>query len=113
MKRWWGGGGPPLRGGVKQQADNGKIHCIIYQLLLVTNAYIILHVDMSTISEKLGANVRRIRLEKGFTQKDFCKKVGLDAAYLSNIENGNMNPTVTTVEKIAKALGVSNEDLIK
>ena len=68
---------------------------------------------MSTISKKLGVNIRRIRLEKGFNQKEFCKKVDLDAAYLSNIENGNMNPTVSTVDRIAKALGVSSDELLK
>ncbi len=67
---------------------------------------------MSTISKKLGANIRRVRLEKGFNQKDFCKKLGLDAAYLSNIENGNMNPTVSTVEKIAETLGVPAKELL-
>jgi len=87
--------------------------CIVYQLSLVTNSAILPSVDMSTISQKLGANIRRIRLEKGFNQKEFCKKLGLDAAYLSNIENGNMNPTVATVEKIAKALGVPSDQLMK
>ena len=88
-------------------------NCILYQLLSITTRDILLGVDMSTISERLGTNIRRIRLEKGFTQKEFCKKVGLDAAYLSNIENGNMNPTVATVEKIAKALGVQVDELMK
>ena len=68
---------------------------------------------MSTISKKLGTNIRRLRIEKGFNQKEFCKKLGLDAAYLSNIENGNMNPTVSTVEKIARALGVPSDELMK
>ena len=70
-------------------------------------------VDMSTINKKLGANIRRIRLEKGLMQKEFSKKVGLDPAYLSNIETGKMNVTVLTLEKIAKALGVKVEELMK
>ncbi|MBI5138941.1 MAG: helix-turn-helix transcriptional regulator [Candidatus Vogelbacteria bacterium] len=68
---------------------------------------------MSTINKRLGANIRRIRQEKNLMQKEFSKKVGLDAAYLSNIENGKMNPTVTTIEKIAKALGVTVSELTK
>ena len=70
-------------------------------------------VDMSTINKKLGANIRRIRLEKGLMQKEFAKKVGLDPAYLSNIEHGKMNVTVLTLEKISKALGVTSNELLK
>ncbi|PIR44527.1 MAG: hypothetical protein COV10_04345 [Candidatus Vogelbacteria bacterium CG10_big_fil_rev_8_21_14_0_10_51_16] len=68
---------------------------------------------MSTISKKLGVNIRRIRLEKGFNQRDFCKRLWLDAAYLSNVENGNMNPILATLEHIAKALGVTLDKLVK
>jgi len=69
-------------------------------------------VDMSTTNKRLGANMRRIREEKSLLQKDFAKKVGLDAAYLSNIENGKMNVTIATLEKIAKALGVQLKELM-
>jgi len=67
---------------------------------------------MSTVNEKLGANIRKIREEKGLLQKELSKKVGIDPAYLSNIETGKMNPTVTTIEKIAKALGVGCDKLM-
>ncbi|PIR44515.1 MAG: DNA-binding protein [Candidatus Vogelbacteria bacterium CG10_big_fil_rev_8_21_14_0_10_51_16] len=67
---------------------------------------------MSTTNKRLGANMRRIREEKSLLQKDFAKKVGLDAAYLSNIENGKMNVTIATLEKIAKALGVQLKELM-
>ena len=67
---------------------------------------------MSTTNKRLGANIRRIREEKGLLQKEFSKKVGLDPAYLSNIETGKMNITIATVEKIAKALGVNIKELL-
>ncbi len=79
----------------------------------IANSAIITTVDMSTINEKLGANIRKVREEKGLLQKEFSKKVGLDLAYLSNIETGKMNPTVTTIEKIAKALGVKVDELMR
>jgi len=34
-------------------------------------------------------------------------------AYISNIENGRMNPTLSTLEKIANALGISSSELLK
>jgi len=68
---------------------------------------------MYTINERLGANIRKMREDKGLLQKEFSKKVGLDPAYLSNIETGKMNPTVTTIEKIAISLGVKVDELMK
>jgi transcriptional regulator with XRE-family HTH domain len=34
-------------------------------------------------------------------------------AYNSNIENGRMNPTLSTLEKISGALGISSSELLK
>ena len=67
---------------------------------------------MSKISQKLGLNLRRYRLNLGMTQILFAKKLKVDTAYLSNLENGNKNPTLDTLEKIALRLGVGAAELI-
>lgn len=64
-------------------------------------------------AKKLGENIRRVRLDKGFTQDELCRKLGIDPSYLSNVESGNKNPTLATIEKIAKALDVSIDELMK
>ena len=64
-------------------------------------------------SKKLGENLRKLRLKKNFSQGDLAKKLGVDRAYISNIENGRMNPTLSTLEKISKALGISSSELLK
>lgn len=68
---------------------------------------------MSTTAKKLGENIRKIREEKGMTQIDLCRKLEVDRAYMSNIENGKKNPTLSTIERIATALGVSSNELLK
>jgi transcriptional regulator with XRE-family HTH domain len=68
---------------------------------------------MSNSANQLAANVKRIREQKNMTQGDLCRATGLDRAYVSNIESGNKNPTLATIEKIAKALGISSSDLLK
>ena len=68
---------------------------------------------MANSAIKLGENIRRIREEKGMTQIELCRKLKVDRAYMSNVENGKKNPTLSTIEKIAKALGVSLEELMK
>ncbi|MFY9463392.1 MAG: helix-turn-helix transcriptional regulator [Candidatus Sungiibacteriota bacterium] len=39
--------------------------------------------------------------------------LSVNRAYISNIENGRMNPTFSTLEKIAGALGISSSELLK
>ena len=63
-------------------------------------------------AKKLGENMKKIRLAKGMTQGDICRKLEVDRAYISNIENGRMNPTLSTLEKIAGALEVSIKELV-
>ena len=67
---------------------------------------------MNESAKKLGANMRRIRLGKDMTQGDICRKLGLDRAYISNLESGKKNPTLATIEKIANALGIKASDLL-
>lgn len=64
-------------------------------------------------SERLGRNIKRIRETKGMTQGDLCRACELDRAYVSNLEAGKKNPTLATIERIAKALDVSIDELMK
>jgi transcriptional regulator with XRE-family HTH domain len=68
---------------------------------------------MTTISKKLGDNIRRIRESKGMSQGDICRITGMDRGYISRVENGSKNPTISNLEKIANALGVKPDELLK
>lgn len=68
---------------------------------------------MKNEAQKLGRNLKRIRKEKGISQGDIVRKLGMTKSSVSNIENGKTNPTLATIAKLAKALGVPIEDLIK
>ena len=68
---------------------------------------------MANEAQKLGKNLKRIRTEKGISQGDIVRSLGMDRAFISNIENGKTNPTLATIAKLAKALGVSVGDLMK
>jgi DNA-binding XRE family transcriptional regulator len=63
--------------------------------------------------KKLGENLKKLRLKNKLSQGDLAKKLEVDRAYISNIENGRMNPTLSTLEKIAGALGISSSELLK
>ena len=64
-------------------------------------------------SAKLGKNLKRIRTAKGISQGEIGRILGVDKGFVSNIENGKTNPTLATIAKIAKAIGVKIEELIK
>ncbi len=64
-------------------------------------------------SEKLGKNLKRIRLSKGISQGQIGRILEVDKSFISNIENGKTNPTLSTIAKIAKAIGVSVGELMK
>jgi len=68
---------------------------------------------MKNSSIKLGKNIKRIRERKKMSQGDICRALGFDRAQMSNIEAGKGNPTLATIEKIAQALGVTSDELLK
>jgi len=61
----------------------------------------------------VGANVRRTRKLRGFTQEAFAEKSGFSQQYLSGLENGRRNPSVITLYEIAVALAVAPADLLR
>ncbi len=68
---------------------------------------------MQSESTKLGKNLKRIRTEKKMSQGDIMRALGCSRSYISNIENGKTNPTLTTISKLAKAVDVSTNELLK
>ena len=54
----------------------------------------------------LGTNVRRLREAKGWSQEDLAENANLHRTYVSGIERGVRNPSLTIVFKLAAALGV-------
>src|SRR5882724_4677735 len=61
----------------------------------------------------LGMNVRRWREEKGLTQEALAERADPDPTYISGIERGMRNPSVLSVVRIAKALGVTTSQLME
>ncbi|MFA6077303.1 MAG: helix-turn-helix transcriptional regulator [Candidatus Paceibacterota bacterium] len=68
---------------------------------------------MKDDAKKLGENLKKIRTEKNITQTDLAEKLGVDKSFISNIENGKNNPTLSTITNLAQALGVSTNELLK
>jgi transcriptional regulator with XRE-family HTH domain len=66
------------------------------------------------ILKKFGKRVKVLRLGKGITsQMALANKAGLDRTYVGGLERGERNVGLVNIGKIAKALGVSLEDMFR
>lgn len=63
---------------------------------------------------KIGKNLKKIRQEKNISQDRLSKLADLSLNTVVTVESGvNPNPTIETLTKIANALDVKVDDLIK
>ncbi len=56
-------------------------------------------------------NLQKIRWEKNLSQKTLAQKSGVPQSVISSVENGLTTPNLTTALRLAKALGVSVEEI--
>ncbi len=68
---------------------------------------------MQEESKKLGSNLKTIRTSKNITQSELAELLDVDKSFVSNIENGKNNPTLSTITSLAKALKVPVDELFK
>lgn len=61
----------------------------------------------------LGARIKNLRLQKNISQIQLAVECGFERSNMSRIEAGRTNPTIGSLYKIAKALGVSLYELLK
>ena len=64
------------------------------------------------IRTQVGLNVQQIRRARGWSQEELAFQSGLHRTYISGIERGTRNPTVTVLKELADALGVPPGDLL-
>lgn len=64
--------------------------------------------------KKFGKKIIKLRRQKGFTsQMAFANRANMDRTYIGGIERGERNPTFEIIEKLAKTLEISMEELFK
>ncbi|HBG48106.1 MAG TPA: transcriptional regulator [Cyanobacteria bacterium UBA9971] len=61
---------------------------------------------------KFGNKVREERLKQGLSQEAFAEKASVHRTYIGMIERAEKNITLTNIEKIALALGLTPKDLL-
>ena len=68
----------------------------------------------------IGDKIRELREKRKLTQIELAKLAGISNTYLSDIERGRVNPSLKTLDKLARALGIKidweiflNDDYVK
>ena len=65
-------------------------------------------------NSKIGSNFKKLRAQKGYSLEKVARLADLSLNTIVRLESGtNKNPTIETLTKIAHALDVSVDDLIK
>ena len=76
-------------------------------LVLLKGSFVVQEVIILNI----GENIKAFRSIKKLSQKEVALTIGIDQAQYSRIESGKVEPTVSSLKKIADALGISVGDL--
>jgi len=65
------------------------------------------------ITVRFGERIKRLRLSKGISQEKFAISIDMDRTYYASVENGKRNISLVNIEKIAKGLEISLEELFR
>lgn len=64
------------------------------------------------VRAQLGRRVQRLRRAAGLSQEELADRADLHRTYLSGVERGLRNPTLTVLHRLAQAVGVSLSELV-
>ena len=67
---------------------------------------------MAKILNTFGKNVKKFRIQKGWSQEHLAQKAGLHRTYIGSIERSERNVSLLNIERIAKALNVEICELL-
>jgi DNA-binding XRE family transcriptional regulator len=65
------------------------------------------------VRARVGLNLQRLRREKGLSQEELADRAQIHQTYLSGVERGRRNPTITVLQRIAEALDADIADLME
>lgn len=66
----------------------------------------------NTIQNRFGQKVRKLRLERGWTQEEMTRRFGMDRAYISHLERGSKSVCLPTLEVLARGFQISLSKLL-
>jgi transcriptional regulator with XRE-family HTH domain len=68
---------------------------------------------MIATSKRLGLRLKKLRMAQGFSQEALANKARITREYVNKLEAGRYDPTISVVQRLAKALKVAVAELLK
>jgi len=65
------------------------------------------------LKQMIGARIKEIRTKKGITQEQLSERMEINPKYLSSIERGKENPTLSTLIRLSESLGVDLSEIFR
>ncbi|WP_461334761.1 helix-turn-helix domain-containing protein [Bradyrhizobium embrapense] len=65
------------------------------------------------LQDRVGLNVQELRRARKLSQEELASLSEIHQTYLSGVESGKRNPSLLVIERIAKALKVDPEELVR
>ena len=65
------------------------------------------------LAKIFGIRIKYFRMLRGMTQEALAEQIGMSTRYVSDIENGKVNVTLKTINKISQSLSVEEWELLK
>ncbi|WP_456749548.1 MULTISPECIES: helix-turn-helix domain-containing protein [Bradyrhizobium] len=65
------------------------------------------------LQDRVGLNVQELRRARKLSQEELASLSEVHQTYLSGVESGKRNPSLLVIERIAKALRVDPEELVR
>ena len=69
-------------------------------------------INLDKTLDAIGSKIRSIRISKGLSQAELAKSSSIDRAFLSSVENGKRNLSISALHKISKSLDVSLNEIM-
>ncbi len=64
------------------------------------------------LHRRFGEALREVRKKKGLTQEALAHKAGITMAYVGQLERGLKSPSLWTIHRLCRILGVSMRELV-
>jgi len=68
---------------------------------------------MEPLRIALGHTIRELRSAAGFSQEKFAVVAGVHRTFMGNLERGDANPSLETLEGVARGLGIKVWELVE
>lgn len=66
-----------------------------------------------TLGSRMAMKLKQLRKRRGLTQEKLAEKAGISRVYLARLETARQDPTLSTLEKLARALKVKITELLR